>query len=152
MSVRTFHSSIQASRGRRSLLSGAVALITAVSLPGCRSETQVPVYPVSGKVSFKGAAANGAQVVLHPVGAASAKDVTPIAHVKEDGTFRVTSYKAEDGAPAGEYVATIEWFKVDDSGGRGPNVLPPQYASPASSPVKISVASVATEIPPINVQ
>lgn len=129
-----------------------LAVLVTLSATGCGGETRTPVFPVSGKVSFKGEVPVGAQVVLHPVGTPTVKDVTPSGTVKADGTFRITSYEAEDGAPSGEYIATIEWFKLDAAeGGRGPNVLPAKYAGAASSPVKISVGAGPTEVPPIEI-
>ena len=52
----------------------------------------------------------------------------------------------------GDYVVTVQWFKLvtDDGGsGAGPNVMPKEYASPTTSPVKVSVKGGPTEIPPI---
>src|SRR4029079_1452975 len=93
----------------------AVALLIA---SGCSSsEPRVPVFPVSGKVSFQGKSPAGARVVLFPdkksSPTAGAVGVAPTGEVKSDGTFSVSSYDADDGAPEGEYVATIQWNKYD---------------------------------------
>ena len=53
-----------------------LALLLA-SAGGCESEKRVPVFPVSGKVSFQGQAPVGAQVVLHPVGANASNEIAP---------------------------------------------------------------------------
>jgi len=133
------------------ILSVGIAML--VAFGGCSSEKRVPVFPVSGKVSFKGAAPTGAQVVLHPVGSKEPTEVAPTATVKDDGSFALTSYEPDDGAPAGDYVAVIQWFRtVPALNGAGPNVLPKQYASAKSSPVKVSVSNGPVEIPPINIQ
>jgi hypothetical protein len=133
-----------------------VALSAVLVFAGCSGETRVPVYPVKGKVSFKGEAPTGAQVVLHPVDRATPSDVAPVGTVKADGTFAITAYEPGDGAPPGEYVATIEWFKLIDkgegAGGRGPNVIPKEYASPTTSPIRVSVKTSATQIPPIEIK
>jgi hypothetical protein len=116
---------------------------------GC-SEKRVPVYPVAGKVTYKGQPPVGATVVLHPAKSGDTSDVTPTGTVKDDGSFAITSYEPGDGAPQGEYVATIEWYKYQkDLGGAGPNVIPPKYVSAKTSPVKVSVGGGPAQISPI---
>jgi hypothetical protein len=115
----------------------------------------VPVFPVSGKVSFQGKSPAGARVVLFPAtkSGAGAVGVAPTGEVKSDGTFAVSSYDADDGAPEGEYVATIQWNKYDEKlGGFGPNVIPKKYATAATSPVRVSVKGGPATIPPIEIK
>jgi hypothetical protein len=120
-----------------------------VALSGC-SEQRVPVYPVSGKVTYKGQPPVGATVVLHSISGANTSDVAPTGTVKDDGSFAITSYEPGDGAPQGEYVATIEWFKfAPELGGAGPNVIPPRYVSAKTSPVKVNVSGGPAQIEPI---
>src|SRR5688572_19943431 len=104
----------------------ASALIALVALTGCgKAEKRVTVVPVSGNILFRGKPPAGAQIVLHPVsGATSDAIVAPVGLVKDDGSFQISTYAEGDGAPAGDYTATIQWFKVvSDAGGtgRGPN-------------------------------
>jgi hypothetical protein len=116
---------------------------------GC-GEARVPVYPVTGKVTFQGKPPVGAQVVLHSVNPAAASDIAPSGTVKSDGSFAISAYDDADGAPQGEYVATVQWFKIiPEQGGRGPNVLPAKYASAKSSPIRVSVTSGPTNVEPI---
>ena len=131
-----------------------VALVLApgvLGLVGC-GEKQLPVFPVAGKVSYSGQTPVGAQVVLHSTSDSLPPTVVPTATVKPDGSFAFSVYNAGDGAPAGDYVATIQWFKVVQSeggSGRGPNVLPKTYADPVSSPIRVSVLSGPTQLDPI---
>src|SRR5262245_49791507 len=81
-----------------------------VALVGC-GEARVPVYPVSGSISFKGQPPVGALVVLSST-SGGAEGFAPTATVKNDGSFEFTSYVPGDGAPQGEYVATVQWNKV----------------------------------------
>jgi hypothetical protein len=116
---------------------------------GC-GEARVPVYPVTGKVTFQGKPPVGAQVVLHSVNPTAANDIAPTGTVKSDGSFAISAYDDGDGAPQGDYVATIQWFKIiPEQGGRGPNVLPARYASAKSSPVRVSVSGSPTNVDPI---
>lgn len=129
-----------------------VPLLLATS--GC-AEKQVPVFPVSGRVLYQGKPAAGATVVLHALNVAETSDVAPYGVVNDDGSFSISVYEPGDGAPQGDYVATIEWRKlVADAGGAaaGPNVLPRKYANPKSSPVRVSVANGPVEIPPIDIK
>jgi hypothetical protein len=124
-----------------------------VAFSGC-SEPRVPVFPVSGKVTYQGKPPVGAQVVLHAQSVDETYGVAPVGVVKSDGTFAITAYEPEDGAPEGEYVATIQWFKTitnEGGTGAGPNVLPEKYASAQTSPIKVKVRG-PTQIPPIAIQ
>lgn len=144
---------LQAVLANRRLTGALAALAMLVSVAGCGGEKRVAVFPVSGKVSFQGSAPAGAQVVLHATSGGAA-DVAPTGTVKDDGSFVITSYEPGDGAPAGEYAVTVEWFKIvggSEGGGRGPNVLPKNFAAPGTTPIKVGVSG-PTEIPPIDVK
>lgn len=79
----------------------------ALALLACSCGGREPVYPVRGKVlDAGGRPAVGALVVFHPVAAGAARAV---ARADADGNFALTTYAEGDGAPAGEYVVTIEW-------------------------------------------
>ena len=120
-----------------------------VACSGC-SEERVPVYPVSGKVTYKGQPPVGATVVLHSLNGTDTNDVAPTGNVKDDGSFAITSYEPGDGAPQGEYVATISGISISaELGGAGPNVIPSKYVSAKTSPVKVSVSGGPAQIEPI---
>ena len=132
-----------------------IALLPAlIAASGC-AEKQVPVFPVSGKVSYKGKPPVGAIVVLHALNVDDTSDVAPSGTVKSDGSFAITVYEPDDGAPQGDYVATIQWRRMVNGpggSGAGPNVLPPTYASPKTSPIKVSVGNGPVEVPPITIK
>ncbi|MGE3637216.1 MAG: hypothetical protein AB7G28_01570 [Pirellulales bacterium] len=131
-------------------------LIVVALVSGCSSEApRLPVFPVKGKVTYKGQPADGAQVVLFPVNTEVAAEIAPSARVQKDGSFAITAYDSGDGAPEGDYVVTLSWRKVvkDKAGDyAGPNVIPKQYGSAATSPVKVSVKGAPTEIPLIAIK
>jgi hypothetical protein len=88
--------------------------------------------------------------VLHAVNSEGTDGVAPSGTVRDDGSYTITSYDPDDGAPQGQYVATIAWFKfAPELGGAGPNVIPPKYANAKSSPVRVSVSGDATTVDPI---
>jgi hypothetical protein len=109
-----------------------------------RSSTpSVAVYPVKGKVIMEGVALPQASVVLHPVGKSKLpQGLSPRATAREDGSFTVATFARADGAPEGEFVATVHLLKqviVDGDSIPGPNVLPEVYSRPETSPFRVSI-------------
>lgn len=142
----------------RSVRAASVALILALLAgTGCSKQDGVPVFPVRGQVKFKGEPASGAFVVFHPVGAAPDPGASPVdeqpcpsALVKPDGSFELTTRQGGDGAPAGDYAVTLEWFKPVQRNGApeaGPNVIPPTYGKPESTPLKVTVKAESNDLP-----
>jgi predicted Zn finger-like uncharacterized protein len=64
------------------------------------------VYATEGSVYFQGKPAAGARVTLIPVDK-SRDRYFPTGKVGDDGTFKLTTYEPEDGAPAGRYRMTV---------------------------------------------
>jgi hypothetical protein len=120
---------------------------------GCTDQTtsRVQTYPVSGSITLKGQPLPGAFVALHPK-APQPNVPSPRASIGPDGSLKVSTYDGGDGAPEGEYVVTVEWFKPIKSGGdlvAGPNVVPKKYSSPRTSDITIRVAAQENVLPPI---
>lgn len=97
------------------------------------------VHPVSASVTVGRAVPVGARVVLHPRSAPLPGDAMPQGTVGEDGTVTFVTYPPLPGVPAGDYVATLQWFRVGADGSVSGNVVPARYASVASSPLTIKV-------------
>jgi hypothetical protein len=64
-------------------------------------------YPVRGRVLIKGQPAASALVVFYPVDRADGKSPSASATTEDDGTFILSTYETEDGAPAGDYDVAI---------------------------------------------
>jgi hypothetical protein len=131
-----------------------------VPLLGCGGRGPKPVYPVTGEVFYQGKEpCAGALVVLHPAGAATAVD-RPNATVREDGTFRLSTFAEGDGAPAGEYGVTIVWPRRAAAKGFGdlaqrravPDRLGGRYADPKNPRLKARVEKKPTALPRFNVE
>jgi hypothetical protein len=122
---------------------------------GCGSaDTHVPVHPVLGAIQFRGQPVAGAFVSLIPKDAAEGIP-NPRATVGKDGSFTVSTYNGDDGAPEGEYTLTIQWYKPVRQGNDlvgGPNVLPAKYASAKTSDVRIRVAAGENRLQPIQLR
>jgi hypothetical protein len=143
--------------GRHSRRAGASALVVAMAvLTGCGGgEARVPVHPAHGAVQFRGQPAVGAFVSLHPKDGADNGAPSPRATVGPDGNFKFTTYDGDDGAPAGDYVLTVLWYKPVRQGNDlvgGPNVLPRKYAAAATSDLQIRIAAGENYLKPIQLR
>ena len=143
--------------GLRPLRPGGRPFITSLGaillVAGCSGgDSRIPVYPVKGKVTVAGGVPEGALVVLYPVLGGGGTELRPSAKVKQDGSFSLTTYDADDGAPPWDYIATIQWNKLVKKGNdyvAGPDVIPPRYANRETSPWKVKVADAPTELSPL---
>jgi hypothetical protein len=117
-------------------------LVLFVGIVGC-SPSKPATVPVVGKVMFKKTTpAAGALVVFHPVKPETETLIggKPFATVKEDGTFTLTTFQQDDGAPEGEYKVTVDWRKKSDKklslgsegGGDAGSMIQAKYGNPAS--------------------
>ncbi len=130
-----------------------VALVLVVSgLVGCGREDHPTTFPVRGQVFVHAKPAVGAVVILHPFGVDAASQATawpagyPRGYVGEDGSFMVSAFDDEDGAPAGEYTLLVHWpMHVADAAGdavgpdsdHGPqDRLGGRYLRPDASPLR----------------
>jgi hypothetical protein len=131
--------------------------IASLALTGCSESgpQRIPVFKTAGKITFNNQPVDGAFLVLHPKAASSPDVPKPTAHVKPDGSFEPTTFDTADGAPAGEYVVTVQWQKLVKVGGEwvpGPNLLPGKYSNPATSDVIVKVAEGKNELPAITLR
>lgn len=124
---------------------GTVLIVGIMTLSG---GPPCPVHPVLGVARIGATPLVGAQIRLYPRGHALPDDAVPTATVQADGTFTLGTFRKDDGAPAGEYVATVQWFRVAKDGSVGGNALPKRYASPTTSPLTLTVREGRNELPP----
>ena len=80
------------------------ALLLALVTTACSSSPTL--YPVTGKVTVKGAPAVGALIMFFPEGGSSTTPSTGVCGA--DGTFTLSTGTGT-GAPAGDYVVTVSW-------------------------------------------
>jgi hypothetical protein len=113
---------------------------------------QLPVFPVSGQLTMDGQPMADAQLVFYsaeerPKGTSR---IRPHATTNEDGTFRVSTYGSEDGAPVGQYRVTVSWKgpSIGPSGEVGvagddddrPEKVPAAFRNPKFSRIKVEIA------------
>jgi 3',5'-cyclic AMP phosphodiesterase CpdA len=114
---------------------------------GAPEYNRKPTQPVSGKVFFEGKSVAGAVVTLH----STAKESRPPrsdGRTDATGSFTLSTYTANDGAPSGEYHVTIVLRKplLDDAGKPGRNVLPEKYAKVETTPLTVVIKTGATNL------
>ena len=128
------------------------AMVAVLMLSGCGQGWQAATYPVHGKLEINGQVPSGAVVELHSQGTApDARNSRPWGIVDDSGTFRLTTYKANDGAPAGEYRLTIKW-PPDVSRPSLADRLNYAYAKPESSQWTVTVQERETDLGTIEVK
>ncbi|HXG10946.1 MAG TPA: hypothetical protein VNK04_14395 [Gemmataceae bacterium] len=131
-------------------LTGIVALAL-LPLAAC-GPNRPPVYPVSGQVFYGGKPTPGALVVFHPAGTEDPLAPRPSGQVQEDGSFTLTTYEPGDGAPEGEYDVAIVWIpenaQPNPKTAEVPNRLPPRYAAPQTSGLRVKVEKQTNHLPP----
>ena len=137
---------------RSSLSFFALTLLSLVL--GCSSSNDAALFPVEGELKLNGQPLVGAHVVFHPqVPAAKA----PPARAQTDvaGKFKLTTFETHDGAPAGTYAVTVEYFPLLQQQNEffaGRNILPPKYASPLTTDLRIEVAKGANQLPALEIK
>jgi hypothetical protein len=99
---------------------------------------------VRGFAYFEGAPMPGAIVtfVADPVGKAKT-GVNAVGVVEADGSFKLSTYTAFDGAPANQYKISVTWR----TGGKGgASLIPARYNSAATSGLQATVKSGPNDV------
>lgn len=126
----------------------------ALLLAGCGSRPKhVPVHSARGQILFEGQPTPNAFIALHPLDNPD-KDVPhPTAYADAEGRFALSTYGANDGAPAGEYAVTVVWWapasaknvqEGDDIAAL--NRLPVRYSDPKSSELRARITEGNNEL------
>ena len=112
------------------------------------------IYPVSGRVTFKGSPASGAVVFFQRQGSGVLNEHMIMGIVQEDGSFELVCGSLGKGAPCGEYDVLIEWKRTGQRNGRtqtGPDKLKGRYADPKRPRFHVGITPEHNELPPFDV-
>lgn len=113
----------------------------------------VAVHPVKGTVVIDGQPIANAAIVLHHVGNSKLpQNLHPRGMATSDGTFSLETFDRADGAPEGEFIATVSLLEeniVDGEKSYGLNLLPAVYSRPETSPLKLKITSATKELEPL---
>jgi predicted small lipoprotein YifL len=95
----------------RSRVAIMAVLALAVTLTSCGRGDGPVLYPVQGKVMYKGQPAVGATVMFQREDGptTNAPPLVPIGLVDEEGNFSLETEELGYGAPAGKYKVLIQW-------------------------------------------
>jgi len=149
MSLPGRFSGIPASRFAPRLVAWATSV--AIPIACCSScakhDNHVPVYPVRGQVFVGDKPARKAFVVFHPAGAEDPAALRPYGHAGNDGSFQLTTFAPDDGAPAGEYQVSVVWL-ADVGGEDPPDQLKGRYRNPQTSKLKVTIREQQNELTP----
>jgi hypothetical protein len=126
----------------------ALALAAGVLLAaaGCGSKRpgELPVFPVKGRVTYKGEPMPFAVVTFYPAGQPFAQALKSRATADQDGYYRLTTYEKDDGVPEGEYAVVLyvppkepEPYALE--GENTPDRLKHAYVDPAKSMLRYTV-------------
>ena len=131
-----------------------IVLVATVALgvASCsKTDASKPTFPVSGQILLPdGKPAEHALVIFHPIGQPTGQK--PRGKVQANGTYQLTTYDADDGAPAGEYQVTVElWLPGRPDEGPS-NRLNAKYAKPESSGLTATVGTGPAEIKTISLK
>lgn len=122
--------------------------LSALPIAGCRqSDAPVDVgtpQPVSGRVTVGGRPAAGVVVCLHPLNRYNDPDAPhPKGTTDPEGRFQLGTDGDQDGAPRGQYVATLVW-----PGAGGADRLGGAFAEPDGSGLIVIIDETISELPP----
>jgi hypothetical protein len=125
---------------------GAMAL----GLTGCsgsRSD-QPRVYATKGQVFVGGQPAVNARVQLQAVDSPTLRPLCPHAIVGADGTYQLTTFRSNDGAPAGTYALTLTWPSPPKPGHDedGPDRFRGRYADPQRPLRQVEIKPSANDL------
>ncbi len=112
--------------------------------PGVK-QTRQPLHPVRGQSFFEGTPMPGAVVTLTP-DAKLKKGVTARGVVEADGSFRLTTYQANDGAAEGEYTVVVTWREKLHNGQLGASLLPARYGKADQSGLRATIKSGSNDL------
>jgi hypothetical protein len=135
---------------------GLLTVTLAASCGKSRPEIKgkLPLFPVTGKVTMNGQPMPGAIVLLHPIFEfpASAAPQRPRAKAEDNGTFKLSTYANQDGAPAGKYYVTVSW-KESEEGVTSeqladlPEKAPESFQNPKTSGLIVQVKEGENTLP-----
>ncbi len=90
------------------------AAIGSMAAAGCGNPEGL--FPVSGKVLYRGQPADGAVVYFHAEGKGAARQPIPSGIALDDGSFALVSDNLGNGARPGAYSVLVEWRDAKGDG------------------------------------
>ncbi len=136
----------------------ACSLLVCLALAGCGDGKDfLKTYPAAGKAAFRGKPMQHARISLFTVAEdEKLKKIVPSGEVDADGTFTLTTYQYDDGAPAGEYKAIIVWPNGPEGQSESPGFIADQlqgrYSNAQTSTFRVTIKEGSNELQPFDLQ
>ncbi len=118
-----------------------VLLVLAVASCGGGPKRKL-TYPTDGKLLIDGKPVGNVTVFFQPVGTDDKEPTRAFATTNPDGTFSLTTYDANDGAPEGDYIITLLYEPLDSPLARAkgkPPKIDKIYTDMATSPLRAKI-------------
>jgi hypothetical protein len=131
-----------------------LALWSCLAVASCADDRygEYPPFPVSGQVLVNGRPAQGAEVFFHLSGYSGERSVLPRGRTDAEGRFSLSTYAADDGAPAGDYRVTVKWPAHRRGPEPGPDRLGGRFARPETSALTAHVEKGSNRLPPFDLR
>ena len=135
-------------------------LTLSLGLVGCGSDRgQLEPQPVVGQVVINGEPAAGCIVGFIPVDPQHKAKFRSGGITDENGSFQLTTFETDDGAPVGDYGVTLRWEATDWPGREkemqldpvqpvGPDRLQGKFSSPEKSQLTVTVVEGENKLEP----
>jgi hypothetical protein len=124
-------------------------VVLAATMSSCGGRPSL--YPVRGRIeSADGESLEGAEIRFCAEDTALQEYPCPRGVVGKDGSFQLTTYARNEGAPAGRYKVTVTLEVIPEQGERDDArvVTPGRYANPTTSDISATVPKGGGELPP----
>lgn len=133
----------------RMTISQGLTLLFVALLVGCQPDKSPKheLYFVEGKILIDGQPAMGASIKFNLQGNKnSAAQRSSGALVKEDGSFKASTFDQEDGLPPGKYDAYLFWLEIPKDGGMMIDRLQGRFMDPSKPIVSFEVSKANIHI------
>lgn len=137
------------------------AFLAGVLCAGCADDDgRMETYPARGQVIINGQPAAGCTVAFVPMDPQLRGEIMPGGKADQTGSFSLTTYETDDGAPPGDYGVTIRWPARETWPGKareqaidpveliGPDKLQGRLSSPQKSGLTVTVEEDENTFPP----
>lgn len=126
------------------------SVLLLIVLAGCgpSGPPRPAVHPVRGEVYVNGKPAAGAVVELRAADDAERDQFRPHGICGPDGSFRLTTFRSNDGAPVGDYALTVTWPLPPRPGTDedGPDRFTGRHADPRRPPQRVAVTAGTNDL------
>lgn len=132
-----------------------LCLLAACCLSSCgpAKPERLPVYPTQAKITMQGKPIEKVMLVLHPLNGLDLQGAAkPNAKTDKDGVCKLSTYDAQDGAPAGKYAVLLYWFRNDPDEDGSMDRFQGRYANPNKPVAIIDIQAGQNTLPPIDLK